>query len=178
MIQYNSKYWKYPLFFLGLTILSFIVVGILALIGITPNSSFMIPFINGFLHGGLEHFIFNMIFFTLLLIPEINGYNLRQLYFITVIISFLYLPPFFLGFPLSIGLSGLIYFLAGRFFLSRIKWRKLGITFFVIFTILESVYIMNPDGISHGVHLIGLGLSLITIYSPKIIRYKIFLLPE
>jgi hypothetical protein len=178
MIKYNSKYWKYPLAFLGLTIASFIIVGILALIGITPNTSFMLPFINGFLHGGLEHLIYNIIFFTLLLIPKINGYSLRQLYFITVIISFLYLPPFLLGLPLSIGLSGLVYFLAGRFFLSRIKWKKVGISFFLFFTILESAYIMNPDGISHGVHLIGLGLSLITIYSPKIIRYKIFLLPE
>ena len=176
MIKYKSEYWKYPLIFSGYTIASFIIVGILAVIGISPNASFMIPFINGFLHGGLEHFFLNMVFFSLLLIPEINRYNWIQLYFITVIISFLYLPLFFLGLPLSIGLSGLIYFLGGRFFLSRLKFRKTGIAFFVIFAVLESVYIMNPDGISHGVHLIGLILSLITISSPKTIRYRIFLL--
>jgi hypothetical protein len=178
MIKYNSKYWKFPLIFTGYSIASFIIVGILTVIGINTNTSFMIPFINGFLHGGLEHLFGNLIFFSLLLIPEINGYNLRQLYLITVVISFLYLPLFLLGLPLSIGLSGLIYFLAGRFFLTRTKWKKTGITFFSIFTILESVYIMNPDGIGHGVHLIGLSLSLITIYSPKTIRYKIFLLPQ
>ncbi len=178
MLKYKSEYWKYPLIFSGCTIASFIIVGILAVIGISPGSSFMIPFINGFLHGGLEHFFLNMVFFSLLLIPEINKYNLTQLYFITVIISSIYLPLFFLGLPLSIGLSGLIYFLAGRFFLSRSKFKKTGISFFVIFTVLESVYIMNPDGISHGVHLIGLILSLLTIYSPKTIRYRIFLLHE
>ena len=170
MIKYNSKYWKYPLFFSGYTIASFMIVGLLTIIGIDTNTSFMIPFINGFLHGGLEHLFCNLIFFSLLLIPEINGYNLRQLYFITVVISFLYLPLFLLGLPLSIGLSGLNYFLAGRFFLSRTKWKKTGITFFVIFTALESAYIMNPDGISHEVHLIGLILSFITIYSRKTIR--------
>jgi hypothetical protein len=178
MIKYKSEYWKYPLIFSGYTIASFIIVVILTVIGISPSKSFMIPFINGFLHGGLEHFFLNIVFFSLLLIPEINRYNLSQLYFITVIISFLYLPLFFLGLPLSIGLSGLLYFLAGRFFLSRLKFKKTGIAFFAIFTLLESVYIMNPDGIGHGVHLIGLSLSLITIYSPKTIKYKIFLLHE
>ena len=50
MIKYNSKYWKFPLIFTGYSIASFIIVGILTVIGINTNTSFMIPFINGFIN--------------------------------------------------------------------------------------------------------------------------------
>ena len=124
---------------------------------------FMLPFINGFLHGSLSHLIYNMIAFSLLIIPKINDYDFKSICLISFLISGIYLLFWFFGFPSAIGLSGIVYFLLARFLLSRKRFRLLSIILFLVLLFHEGTAINDLDGIGHAVHLIGLTLGFISL---------------
>lgn len=124
------------------------------------------PLISGFLHNGLEHYLINLgLFFAAILCTINRDFTMRYLYWLTVLISSLYLPITLLGYSLpAIGISGLCYYLIVRALLTwKVKY-KIGILLFWILTISEVYGLMVlKDDIAHGVHLIGIGLGLYSI---------------
>lgn len=142
---------------------------VMMILGLSAKEAFMFPAISGFIHGDISHMLFNIIALLILLIPEVNRYNFRSIFFITLIISFIYLIPVFLGFPEAIGLSGTIYFLGGRLLLSSTnKHRYFLGSIFILALLMELTSIKNPDGIAHGVHVIGLLLGMISLKCDQI----------
>lgn len=152
-----------------LCIVSFLIYTLLLAIfqhTILASSLMLIPFISGFIHSGLEHFFINLGLFGAAMLCTINrDYTMRYLYWLTVLISFLYLPITLLGYSLpAIGISGLCYFLIVRVLLTwKVKY-NIGVILFGMLTISEiyGLFVLKDD-IAHGVHLIGMGLGVYSI---------------
>ena len=158
-----------------LCIVSFLIYTLLLAIfehTVFASSLMLIPFISGFIHSGLEHFLINLGLFGAAMLCTINrDYTMRYLYWLTVLISFLYLPIAVLGFSLpAIGISGLCYFLIVRVLLTwKVKY-NIGTLLFWMLTISEIYGLMIlKDDIAHGVHLIGIGLG---VYSIKKVSFQ------
>ncbi len=123
----------------------------------------MMPFINGAFHADLGHLFGNLLILFLFLIPEINqGYDLKKLFWLSCVLSTLYIPIFVLGISLPmVGSSGVFMFLIGRFFFSR-KWK--------IFPIILSVYVFfeimaipADDGLAHIFHAMCTLIGIATV---------------
>jgi membrane associated rhomboid family serine protease len=148
---------------LSLVVLSFVAVWLLTMLIGDANLALKFPLINSFVHSDLVHLFGNLLIIFLLLNSEINNYSLKQLYIITTSISLIYFPLYLIGLPDFIGLSGLVYFLLTRFLFSVEKFKILIylIPFFLF--VFEAWQIKNPDGISHGVHLLGIILGTVSV---------------
>ena len=133
------------------------------------NSSDLImmnPFLSGYLHLSMEHFLLNMVILLLALIPEVNRYySPLKIFYITTIISLLYLPIEALGFTeVAIGISGTCYFLISRYLLSLENKAWLGVPGIVLLACIETWGLSgSPDGAAHGVHLIGMFLGFVSL---------------
>jgi membrane associated rhomboid family serine protease len=145
---------------LGVCVLAYPIGLIMMLIlGGNADLAISLPFISGFIHQSLDHFLFNIIAIFLLLIHRGNKYDIKQMVLITIVVqTFTFILTFF-GVQISIGISGLVYFLLTRLLLSN----KFLIPILAIILIGEVVTLNDPDGISHWGHLIGVCLGFVSI---------------
>ena len=126
----------------------------------------MNPLLSGYLHKEWQHFFFNMGILLLALLPGVNRYySPLKIFYITTIISLLYLPIEALGFTkVAIGISGTCYFLISRYLLSLENKARLGMLGIVLLACIETWGLSgSPDGAAHGVHLIGMFLGFISL---------------
>lgn len=134
-----------------------------------PKSSNLImmnPLLSGYLHLSMTHFLLNMAILLVALLPEINRYySPLKLFYITTIISLLYLPIEALGLTqVAIGISGTCYFLISRYLLSLKEKSSLGMLGIALLACIEiSGFFGSPDGAAHGVHLIGMALGFVSL---------------
>lgn len=183
MIASFKNSFKITLQVLGLSVVSFILLGIsIAIFGesgevlLIPN-----PLTSGFIHSGFNHIGYNLLLVFIFTLPAMNAkYDIKKLFWITFIISCAYLPISLLGITThAIGISGTCYFLITRaFFGNKIHIiLKSVLLAFLGFTLLGEYISMTgdtPDDTAHGVHFIGVILGLISLYvDPKIIPSKI-----
>lgn len=126
------------------------------------------PLINGFIHADFSHLFMNIALIFVFLIPEINQkYDFTRIFFITLLISVIYLPiSLAVGIP-AVGVSGTLYFM-----LSRVCLNKKNIPLYIFFGIMiapELVSFANvSDGTAHMVHVIG---ALLGFLSLKVEKY-------
>jgi len=147
----------------------------------SPAIILMNPFISGFIHVSIEHFVGNMLGLFLFLIPAVNaGYRVKEIFWITFLISIAYLPISILGLTdPAVGISGTCMFLTSRSLLS-IKNKKIGIVLVSLIALSEMLPLFDADGTAHGVHLLGLLLGYLSLKSgvmekifPKFITSRI-----
>lgn len=132
----------------------------------SSNLIMMNPLLSGYLHLSMQHFLLNMGILLLALIPEVNRYySPLKIFYITTIISLLYLPIEALGLTeVAIGISGTCYFLISRYLLSLENKARLGMLGIVLLASIETWGLSgSPDGAAHGVHLIGMFLGFISL---------------
>jgi hypothetical protein len=138
----------------------------------------MNPFVKGYLHVGFEHALTNFIMlFALLLAPINREYDFKKIYWVTLIISLLYLPTELLGVSqTALGLSGTCYFLLSRYFFSWKERSLLGAFIIGTIALLELGAGINPgsSNSAHWVHLLGIALGWTSIkYRHKKILAKL-----
>lgn len=154
-------------------IASFVVFGLQIAIFGEPFSNLLMmnPIISGFLHVGLSHFCGNIIALFLVLLASINSsYDIKKIFWVTFVISILYLPFPIIGLtPAAVGISGTCMFLMTRYFFTWKKYPKIGMAIILLIGISELVNILDvSDGTAHGVHLIGLVLGYISLSTENI----------
>lgn len=155
----------------GICLLTTVITGILLVLSNSSDYVLMIPFLSAFLHGSVEHALMNLLVIFLLMLIKDNYFGVLKIYYYSTIIYIIYIPLILLGFPVSIGLSGFVFFLLSRsIFLATINWNAT-IKNIVAISILsyELVQIKNPDGISHGSHSIGFLFGLFILYKEDIL---------
>ena len=138
----------------------------------------MNPFLKGYLHVGFEHAVTNLIMlFAVLLAPVNREYDFKKIYWITLIISLLYLPTELSGISqTALGISGTCYFLLSRYFFSWKERSLLGVFIIGTIALLELGAGINPDSSNsaHWVHLLGIALGCASIkYGHKKILAKL-----
>jgi hypothetical protein len=160
------------IFTLVIVVASFIVFGILgAITGESQmNHLMLIPFISGYLHGGLEHILWNMIILFLCMLSAVNSnFDYKNIYWIAFFISLIYLPISILGITKpAIGISGVCYFLLTR---SLLSWKRkdIGILLLISILVIElSSYTDINNQTAYGVHYIGVCLGFISVRNPSI----------
>ena len=138
------------------------------------NYIITIPLISGYLHVSLTHFFYNFVALFLFLLPTINnGYNYQDIYFITLMLSLLYLPFVILGFcEPAVGISGTCFFLLSRYLMSFNKI-QFSLLFLSILIFLELYSIEPNDGVAHIVHFLGILTGCISIKRKSIIGISI-----
>lgn len=137
------------------------------------NLSMSNPFISGFLHSTINHFITNMVILFLLLLPEVNrDYDFHKILWVTTILSFLYLPITILGITQpAIGISGTWFFLSSRYFLTWKRNPTIGKTIFWILLTAEIFGLTLPsDGVAHFMHILGSVLGYLSLDKSKVFR--------
>lgn len=166
-------------------IAAFIILGIqIAIFGnSSANILMMDPFISGFLHTGISHFGWNIAIVFLALLSSVNTtYNITKVFWVTFILSLLYLPVSILGItPPAVGISGTCYFLLARYFFSWKKHRKIGYGIIIFLVFCEVITLGDlSDRVAHGVHILGAVLGYISLKTkyienifPKFIAEKI-----
>lgn len=133
---------------------------------------FLNPLINGFMHSGFEHILYNLLLVFLFLLADINRpYDINKIFWLTFLLSCAYLPIALLNITEpAIGVSGTCYFLMSRFFFSREKYKVFSYIIFGLLIAAEVSAIANNDGVAHGVHLSGVLLGFLSLNPNK---YKI-----
>jgi len=166
-------------------IAAFIVLGIqMAIFGNDKANILMFnPFISGFLHAGIGHFGWNIAMVFLTLLSSVNSsYNIVKIFWVTFLLSLLYLPISILGVTLpAVGISGTCYFLLARYFFSWEKHKKIGYGIILFLVFCEVITITDiSDKVAHGVHIMGAVLGYISLktkyiekFFPKFIAEKI-----
>lgn len=172
---------------LGLSLITFVLLAFfIAIFGESLGSMLVCknPFTSGFVHFEIEHLFYNLLLIFLFTFPKQNThYDIQKLFWITFIISFIYLPICLLGLThYSIGISGTCYFLITRYAFSNsgssIK-QILSFSLFGLTLLGEYIRMKNTtnDDVAHGIHFIGVFLGVISLYFhdklPKISQ-KIF----
>ena len=155
-----------------LCLAAFLVFGIqIAVVGSGKEQMLMMnPFISGFLHAGVTHFLLNIVLIFLAMLAPINrSYNIEKIFWITTLLSILYLPVPLSGATLpAIGISGTCYFFLARYFFTWKNRHKLGVSIILLFAFAELVAIPHlEDNTAHGVHLMGIPLGYLSL-SPKL----------
>ena len=154
-----------------LTLLSFPLLVLSYLIfGNNTEILFKIPPINVFLHSDISHALSNILLIALLIIPAVNNYGIKSIIIISSMISIIYIPFILFGGGSVIGISGFCFYLISRFLFTRKKYTMPFIILGCFILLMEIIQIKNPDGISHGVHIIGYILGLISI-NPNVIKF-------
>ena len=151
-----------------LCVISFIILGIkIAIFGEGSSSILMMePFTSGFLHVSFSHFGYNMIMLFLVLLSPFNStYDITKIFWITFLLSVLYLPVSILGItPPAVGISGTCYFLLARYLFSWEKNKKLGQGIMIFLVFCEIVTLGDlEDKIAHGVHILGAILGYLSL---------------
>ena len=123
------------------------------------------PFLSPFIHSGIEHLLYNIIFLAVVLTPDINSnLGINNIIKLSLLLSFILFP--FVLFEISdpiIGISGLCYLLLARMLITRKKYSKLYILLLIFFCIFEFKSLGNNDGISHLCHLLGIVIGAVSI---------------
>lgn len=125
------------------------------------------PIFNGFIHGDASHLCVNLGLMFLTLIPNVNqGYLFPKIVYITILISFLYVPfSIIIGLP-AVGISGTLYF-----FMTRVCLSQRRIELFILFAILlvpELIDLNNThDGTAHIVHVLGSLLACLSLFGQR-----------
>lgn len=133
---------------------------LMLLLGGNADLAISLPFVSGFIHHDIAHFLFNIVSLFFLLIYTGNKYNLKQMVLITFLIQcFCFIVSLFGVLP-SVGISGLVYFLATRYL---IKFNKITLVLFFILLLGEALSLNDPDGISHWGHLIGIFFGFVSL---------------
>jgi hypothetical protein len=156
---------------LVLSIIAFIISAILILV-LGESSSGLImynPLVNGFMHSSFGHLGSNILNVFLLCLADINMiYSLRRFYWIAVILSAVYLPLAILGIASPVvGISGVVYFLASRFFITNsataawIRW--VGYILYGLVILGEISMLGNDDNVAHLFHLFGAAVGAISV---------------
>lgn len=161
---------------IGVCILAYPVgIILMLLLGGNADLAVSLPFVSGFMHHDIMHFLFNIIFLFLLLLYSGNKYNLKQMILIVFLIQcFCFVVSLFGVLP-SVGISGLVYFLATRYL---IKFNKITLVLFFILLLGEVLSLNDPDGISHWGHLIGVFFGFMSLYTNNyILRHLVNILP-
>lgn len=133
------------------------------------------PFINGFIHAGWSHLIWNLSLIFIFLVPTVNQhYTFYNLYFITLFISLVYFPiSLLMGIP-AVGISGTMYFM-----MTRVCLIKKNIFLYIFFGIMFGYEMTNfnvlSDGTAHIVHIFGSVVGFISLHlkSTMFYRYKL-----
>lgn len=156
---------------LVLSIIAFIISAILILALGESSSGFIMynPFVNGFMHSSFGHLGSNMLNVFLLCLADINAiYTLKRFYWTAVILSAVYLPLALLGIASPVvGISGVVYFLASRFFITNsataawIRW--VGYILYGLVILGEISMLGNSDNVAHLFHLFGAALGAVTV---------------
>lgn len=123
-----------------------------------------LPITSGYLHSGGYHYLSNIVFIFLFLIPEINsGYRKStKIFLVTSLIYLLYFPLPLLGIiQFAIGMSGTCFFLISRFFFSLNRIGKFIVAYLIISEVYSSLF--EIDSISHTVHIIGISLGIFSL---------------
>jgi len=159
---------------LALTIASFMILGFGSLFGDSfAEKVMMIPFISGFIHAGFDHLALNLIMMFALLLPAVNrDYDIKRIFWLTFLISTLYLPLVILGLcPAAVGISGTAYFLLARYLWSRERYSTAAKIFLVILIIGEIGSMQDTPDIAHLVHFIGAVLGLVSLREGLLEKY-------
>lgn len=160
-------------------LLTLLYITICILLGDISGYYFSInPFASGLIHSNFNHLSWNMFGIFISLNIRCNRfYTCEKIFWITSLISLIYLPAILLHYNLpSIGISGTCYFLLVRGLGSVKKLKPLSYFFIAMILISEFSRLSDNDGISHPVHIIGSLLGLISLYPGKIkfIHEKIY----
>lgn len=137
-------------------------------LGITGNTNpdyfMMLPFVSAYLHTGITHLAFNILLMLLLLHAKANAhFDYKNIFFISLVIALIYLPvELFSLTPPAIGLSGTVYFLLARYFLSFSN-KKRGYLFLLLLLSLEIISMHPDDNTAHFVHFLGAFLGWISM---------------
>lgn len=127
----------------------------------------MMPFINGAFHADLGHLFGNLLILFVFLIPEINqGYDLKKLFWLSCVLSTVYIPIFILGLSWPVvGSSGVFYFLMGRFIFSRQNTvsQVFAYIFFSILILGDLTTMFSDDGVAHLFHVMCAGIGVLTV---------------
>ncbi|MFM7710278.1 MAG: hypothetical protein ACKO5C_05125 [Ferruginibacter sp.] len=157
------------LFSMLLCLASFILFGLLlAVFGERfVNYLIMIPFLSGYLHTNLTHFGLNMLLlFGLLHAASNESYTYKDLFRITFLISLLYLPVAIFGITdPAVGISGTVYFLMARYFLSMNN-KQTGILWLSGILLLELFSHTPESRVAYGVHYLGVLVGALSLKRP------------
>ncbi len=128
-------------------------------------------FTSIFLHGSLEHLIFNMFalaLFGFILENTIDTRKFLILFFVGGLVASIGSAIFY---PLSLGASGAISAVIGT--LAVIRWRMVVWTLWVpmpmflaaiVWTVIDIVGFFYPSGVANAAHIAGLGFGLVFAY--------------
>lgn len=160
---------------LGLSVALFLLAIVsVALLGDWSQKLFTFnPLISGFLHISIDHLAFNILGVFLLMLARANqDYTLKDLFWITFLISLIYLPIPLIGLtPPAIGISGTCMFLMTRYFLTWKRAKGIGVFLLILTLGLEASDIFTNDGIAHGVHLLGGVMGYLSLKSEVITKF-------
>jgi hypothetical protein len=155
---------------LGLSTIAFVLSIIFVLVFGENSVKFLYynPGINGFIHSSFSHLSENMLNVFLLCLADINIiYSLKRFYLITVVLSAVYLPLALLGLASPVvGISGMVYFLASRFFITNnakpwLRW--IGYILYSLALLGEISMLGNDDNVAHLFHLFGAAIGAISV---------------
>jgi membrane associated rhomboid family serine protease len=139
------------------------------------DAIYEIPFFSGFAHAGYGHVFSNLIVIFFCLLANINKfYTIEKIFWITTLLSTIFLIPVLIGItdPI-IGISGTCFFLMTRFFLSVKRNIKISQFFIFMLIYIETIHAGNDDQISHSMHIAGFILGWISLHP-----YKFQLVPR
>ena len=131
------------------------------------TSTFFIynPFFSPFIHSGIEHLLYNIIFLAVVLTPDINSnLGINNIIKLSLLLSFILFP--FVLFEISdpiIGISGLCYLLLSRVLLTRKSFPKFNIGVLLFFSFYEFTSLGNSDSISHLCHCLGITIGVVSV---------------
>jgi membrane associated rhomboid family serine protease len=127
------------------------------------------PLFSPFIHSGLEHLLYNLLFLILVILPDYNSnLGLNNLVKFSLLISFILFPLVLLNITTPmIGISGLCYLLLSRVLLTRKSFPKFNIGFLLFFSFYEFTSLGNSDSISHLCHCLGITIGVVSIVINK-----------
>lgn len=176
--QFDYKL-KFKLFIKLTTIilaLNLIYILFFAIFSSEMASTFFIynPFFSPFIHSGLEHLLYNLLFMVLVILPDYNSnLGLNKLVKLSLLISFILFPLVLLNITTPIiGISGLCYLLLARVLLTRKSFPKFNFGVLLFFSFYEFTSLGNSDSISHLCHCLGITIGVVSVAINKKWTFK------
>ena len=132
------------------------------------------PLFSPFIHSGLEHLLYNLLFMVLVILPDYNSnLGLNNLVKLSLLISFILFPLVLLNITTPmIGISGLCYLLLARVLLTRKSFPKFNIGVLLFFSFYEFTSLGNSDSISHLCHCLGITIGVVSVALNKKWTFK------
>ncbi len=132
------------------------------------------PLFSPFIHSGLEHLLYNLLFMVLVILPDCNSnLGINNLVKLSLLISFILFPLVLLNITTPmIGISGLCYLLLARVLLTRKSFPKFNIGVLLFFSFYEFTSLGNSDSISHLCHCLGITIGVVSVAINKKWTFK------